>query len=232
MILAALMAALATYLVISPVPSTVRFATAPSRLRPKIPAAITVALLVGLSSLLLLGWPVGMIVGLVAAPLAARAVGRLESREARRRRESIERDLPLSLDLTVAALESGQAPAAALRLVGQAVGGPLGDDLTGIASRLDMGSDPEVLWADAAQQRELAPLSRAFARAARSGASTTRVLRRAGVEMRQQRRAAAQEKARSVGVKTAAPLGLCFLPAFVLIGIVPTIISAFQGISW
>ena len=51
-------------------------------------------------------------------------------------------------------------------------------------------------------------------------------------ELREQRRASARERARSVGVKTAAPLGLCFLPAFVLIGIVPTIISAFQGISW
>ncbi|MPZ96075.1 MAG: type II secretion system protein, partial [Propionibacteriales bacterium] len=36
---------------------------------------------------------------------------------------------------------------------------------------------------------------------------------------------------RSVGVRAAAPLGLCFLPAFVLIGIVPAIAGAFAALD-
>ena len=32
-----------------------------------------------------------------------------------------------------------------------------------------------------------------------------------------------EDRARAVGVKAALPLGLCLLPAFVLLGIVPTV---------
>jgi hypothetical protein len=36
---------------------------------------------------------------------------------------------------------------------------------------------------------------------------------------------AATEAARSAGVRAVAPLGLCFLPAFVLVGVVPTVVG-------
>jgi hypothetical protein len=51
-------------------------------------------------------------------------------------------------------------------------------------------------------------------------------------DLRRRRRAAAEQRARSVGVRAAAPLGLCFLPAFVLIGVVPSVVSAFAAMSW
>ena len=41
-----------------------------------------------------------------------------------------------------------------------------------------------------------------------------------------------RERSQRVGVRTAAPLGLCFLPAFFLIGIVPTIVATFSSFSW
>jgi pilus assembly protein TadC len=40
-----------------------------------------------------------------------------------------------------------------------------------------------------------------------------------------------EQSARSVGVHAAAPLGLCFLPAFVLVGIVPSIVSVFGSLE-
>jgi hypothetical protein len=33
-------------------------------------------------------------------------------------------------------------------------------------------------------------------------------------------------------VRAAAPLGLCFLPAFVLVGVVPAVVEAFAALSW
>lgn len=230
--LSALLAAYAAYVWVGPPPRIDRGRTRAGRTAPHVSPAIGVAVLIAVASITLLGFGVGVVVALVAAPVGAHVVGRLESAEARRRRERVERDMPLMLDLTVAALEAGQSSAGALRLAGHAMGGPLGDDLAEIAGRLELGRDPELLWGAVGRNRSMAPLSRAFVRAGRSGASATRVLRRAADELRQQRRASAQERAQSVGVKTAAPLGLCFLPAFVLIGIVPTIISAFQGITW
>jgi hypothetical protein len=41
-----------------------------------------------------------------------------------------------------------------------------------------------------------------------------------------------RERSRKVAVRTAAPLGACFLPAFFLIGIVPTVLATFRTFSW
>ena len=38
-----------------------------------------------------------------------------------------------------------------------------------------------------------------------------------------------QARARSLGVRTAAPLGLCFMPAFIVLGVVPTVIGTFSA---
>jgi hypothetical protein len=37
-----------------------------------------------------------------------------------------------------------------------------------------------------------------------------------------------EAKARAVGARAAAPLGLCFLPAFVLVAIVPIVVASFS----
>jgi hypothetical protein len=40
-----------------------------------------------------------------------------------------------------------------------------------------------------------------------------------------------EERARSVGVKAAVPLGLCLLPAFVLVGVVPLVVSLLTSLD-
>ena len=42
-------------------------------------------------------------------------------------------------------------------------------------------------------------------------------------ELRERTRADVEARARSVSTRAAAPLGVCFLPAFVLLGIVPLV---------
>jgi pilus assembly protein TadC len=51
------------------------------------------------------------------------------------------------------------------------------------------------------------------------------VLLRVAEDLRATRRAALDQAAKAVGVKAVAPLGLCFLPAFMLLGIVPLVAS-------
>jgi len=43
-------------------------------------------------------------------------------------------------------------------------------------------------------------------------------------------RSAAREAAGRLGVRLVLPLGLCFLPAFILIGLVPVILSLAAGL--
>ena len=51
-------------------------------------------------------------------------------------------------------------------------------------------------------------------------------------ELRREHRARRRDDSRRVAVRTAAPLGICFLPAFFLIGIAPTLMGAFQGFTF
>ena len=67
-------------------------------------------------------------------------------------------------------------------------------------------------------------------RTAESGAPLVEGLSRLAADRRRERRTQTQLRARSVGVKAAGPLAACFLPAFMLIGVVPTIAGAFSNL--
>ena len=175
------------------------------------------------------GWT-GAIVAAGISLAVFRWVSGLESIATRRRRERVVRDLPLAVDLLVAALAAGRPPGQAIAAVAHAVGGPLGEDLTAVAARIELGADPDSVWREMADDPVLAPVGRSFRRASRSGASVTTVLARCVDDLRRRRHTDVSRVARSAGVRTAAPLGLCFLPAFIVIGVVPTIVGAFWNL--
>ncbi len=88
------------------------------------------------------------------------------------------------------------------------------------------------MWQDLAQDETFAPLGRSLARSARTGSSISVALSHCADDLRRDRRAAADANARKVGVRVSAPLGACFLPAFFLVGILPTIIGSVRSLSW
>ncbi len=45
-------------------------------------------------------------------------------------------------------------------------------------------------------------------------------------------RAEIEDLARTVGVRAALPLGVCLLPAFLLIGIVPVVVASLAALGW
>ncbi|MYW04674.1 type II secretion protein F, partial [Streptomyces sp. SID3343] len=57
------------------------------------------------------------------------------------------------------------------------------------------------------------------------GAPAAQAVARAADEQRAAQRRTATAAARRVGVRATVPLGLCFLPAFLLIGVVPIVIG-------
>jgi pilus assembly protein TadC len=68
-------------------------------------------------------------------------------------------------------------------------------------------------------------------RAHRSGASVAAEVALLADELGRRSRLRIEERARSVGVKAAVPLGLCLLPSFVLLGIVPLAVSLMQSLA-
>jgi Flp pilus assembly protein TadB len=183
-------------------------------------------------SVALLGWlvagPVVAGIGLPVGVLLSGWIGRLESPEQARAHADIDRDLPLALDLLAACAAAGRSPEQSLRVVSRAVGGAVATRLDAITARLSLGADPATEWARCASDQHLAGLARAMQRSAESGAPLADGLTRLAEDHRRDRRTRAQVKARNVGVKAAGPLAACFLPAFMLVGVVPTVAGSFR----
>lgn len=183
----------------------------------------------------LAGWTwggiVAAVVGLAAGVLLSAWLGHLEPPSVARDRAIVERDLPLVVDLLAACAEAGLPLQPTLAPIGLAVGGPVGARLRDVSARLDLGADPLREWSRLAEHEAFAGLGRAMMRAHRSGAPVTDVLGRLSADCRRTRRTQSQATARAVGVKVAAPLAACFLPAFMLIGVVPTIVGGLSHLG-
>jgi Flp pilus assembly protein TadB len=191
-------------------------------------ARISVAALVGLQVALISGGPVGIGAGVLAGVLIVRWLARLEPTAVRRRRQQTSADLPLAVDLLIVCLRAGRPIGSSLGVVAAAVAGPLGADLTACAARLELGGDPRAVLAELSGDPVLGAVGRAIVRALDTGSPVGDSLAHLVEDLRRDRVADADETARRVAVRSAGPLGLCFLPAFVLVGVAPTIVGAFS----
>ena len=168
------------------------------------------------------GW-VGLVAGVVAGSAVWVVLGRAETPAQRRRRESVRADLPHVVGLMAAGVRGGLPPADALAVVCAALPGPAADTLAVLPPRVDLGVAPAEVWSRLERDPALAPLGRTLARSARTGEPVADALDRLGVELGARARAEVEDAAHRVGVRAAVPLGLCLLPAFLLIGIVPVV---------
>lgn len=193
---------------------------------------LLVCAVAGLGAGLFIGGHAGVVVGPVAGVAAWRGIQRVERARESARTERLRADLPHAIRLVCGALASGAPPDQALRVVAEAIGGPVGARFTDAVSRLALGADPVTVWSTWTDPPELARLGRGFARSQVSGASVTTTIARIADDASLAARARSEHLARSVGVRAAVPLGLCFLPAFVLVGIVPLAAGLFGSISW
>ncbi|HVE62941.1 MAG TPA: type II secretion system F family protein [Mycobacteriales bacterium] len=175
------------------------------------------------------GWT-GVVVGAGAgagAWAAVRAAPRRARLAADRR---LLQAIPLGCDLLAACVSAGASPQAATRAVAEAVPGPLADVLHGVARSLALGGSATQAWAPYADgPAALRTLAVVLCRASLSGASPAPMLDALAVDQRERQRLAGEAAARRAGVAMVAPLGLCFLPAFVLLGVVPLVAGLLGG---
>jgi pilus assembly protein TadC len=183
---------------------------------------------VGTAAYLLVGGVVGAVAGVGAALATDRLLRRETSADERTTRASLVRDLPGACDLLGVCLAAGLPVGGALAAVGAAVPGPLGFQLRAVAALYRLGAEPRRAWADVPP--ELAALGRALVRAGESGASVVPALRALAADTRSAGRAKVEADVRRAGVWILAPLGLCFLPAFVCLGVVPLVMGIAGGV--
>lgn len=146
-------------------------------------------------------------------------------RRLERRRGSGDVDAAVLCDLLDAALASGAAVPRALTGLGEAIGdSDAGRALRTAGTALLLGAPWEQAWQGV--PREVADLAHALEPAWSDGTDPGPAVRRAAMTIRMRREAEAREAAARLGVRLVLPLGLCSLPAFVLLGIVPALMSA------
>ncbi|MFG3419978.1 type II secretion system F family protein [Micromonospora sp. NPDC049460] len=170
------------------------------------------------------GWP-GLLTAVPAALLLDRMLRRIEPSAVRRRRLREAADLPLAADLLAAAMRAGAPVDRSVLAVADALDGPLADRLARVGRLLRLGGGPEEAWEPLASVPGAERLTAAVLRSSNSGGALAGALTRLADDLRADRSTAAEAAARRAGVLIVLPLGLCFLPAFILAGLVPVIVA-------
>ncbi len=193
-------------------------------------APTIVAVGIGVLVAAAVGGGLGILLGCAAGVFTRRVLHGTAVSAAGQRSRRLAVDLPLATELLAACLAAGALPPQAAEAVAGAVNEPLAGELRRVVATLRLGGDPVRTWAGLTEG-PLQSLGAAFVRSADTGAPLVNLLTELATELRSRERIAAEAEARRVAIRAAAPLGLCFLPAFVLIGLVPIVAGLVQSLS-
>lgn len=249
---AALGLAAAAVLVIPVGPAVTVSRTRPARRSP--PPSVRGALVLT-SGVLAVGVLAGWVWPLVLAGAGAGGAASflVPSRPSARQRRAERAQLAVHADLFAACLDAGMAvgpalaavadtlqpmggagspqsrrrvptPASLLRWIPAAPVAPL-DSLRAVAGLLALGAAPEVAWRPAECHRDLLPLAAAARRSASAGTLLADAVREHGAQVRRELAQESERAAGRAGIAMTAPLGLCFLPAFLCLGLAPVVVG-------
>ena len=156
-------------------------------------------------------------------------------RRGRPRRRSARAVCPpaLVVDLVAAVLAAGASPRAAVLAVAdglEAVGDPAAVELTTLVGRLDSGRDEAEFAAGGAGQAPMDQLGEVLSLAGESGFAPAGLVRNLATELRRAEVARAAVLSARLPVVLVLPVGLCLLPAAVLLGVAPVVLDLLLGI--
>lgn len=203
----------------------------PGRRRPVMPVAVFLA-----GALIAPAW---WWLALLAGVGLAVGRGRWPARGSPRRRAARRRMLIVHAELLASCLDSGLTMAVALRAVGDVLRGRPSPDgsaevliaLESVAAMLSLGADADIAWRPADVDEDLAPLAAAARRSATGGTTVADAVREHARQVREEARQDAARSAGRAGVAMTAPLGVCFLPAFLCLGLAPVVLGLLTQLS-
>ncbi len=189
-------------------------------------AGTLVALLLAAAVLLLLqpGWDT------VPVPVSVSGVGGKKAAADSTTGKAGVEDPALMLDLTAAMLEAGQPLLPALGVLAEVVDPKTSVCLRRVQAALELGAPWAAAWELAAPGNDKSAdpakhLREALRFAATTGAPSAAVLIAEAAQIRRRRTREAERRAAALGVRLVVPLGLCALPAFVALTVVPLLLS-------
>ncbi|MHC6593876.1 type II secretion system F family protein [Arthrobacter sp. C152] len=135
-------------------------------------------------------------------------------------------DTAMMLELVAAMLDAGAGIGRSLALVAGSAAPQYRDALRPVVSALAIGADWETAWrSSAVRLPAVLELRDALGFAALTGAPSSAILYAQAARLRREKFRAAEKRAASLGVKLVVPLGLCSLPAFICLGVVPVLLA-------
>jgi tight adherence protein C len=183
----------------------------------------------------LVGLAPGLVVVGVVCVAAWPVAGWARRRQAARRRLALRSEAaPAVLDLLGAALLAGLNPHKAVPRIAERAPEALQEDLGLAAAVLRLGGTPAAALRAAADRSgldELRAAAAALEAAERWGAPPAEALAARAEALRSRTRLQAEAEAGRAAVRLAFPLVLCFLPAFVLLTVVPTVAGSLRALS-
>jgi tight adherence protein C len=177
--------------------------------------------------------PLALSLGMVLGAAGWRLPDFVLARRVRAGRRRAEAAIPELLDLVAVSVTAGLTPRLALARAGRVLTGPLALELEDARRSVELGGSWFAALRRTAERldlRDLGRLSSTLERSARLGAPVADRLRGLAQEVRAERRAREEERARRAPVTMLFPLVFLILPAFVLAAVVPTILVATHGI--
>ncbi|MFF2344966.1 type II secretion system F family protein [Pseudarthrobacter sp. NPDC058119] len=136
------------------------------------------------------------------------------------------KDTAMMLELVAAMLDAGAGIGRSLDLVAASAAPQYRDALRPVVSALAIGADWHTAWrSSAVRLPEILELRDALGFAALTGAPSSAILYAQAARLRRERFREAEKRAASLGVKLVIPLGLCSLPAFICLGVVPVLLA-------
>jgi Flp pilus assembly protein TadB len=139
-------------------------------------------------------------------------------------------EVAIVIDLVAGCLDSGASLPDALDAAGMTSTGLLHDRCVAAARSLRAGATGVEVWQSWLDDPSLAGFARTAVRTSHTGAAAAADFRRTATRVRARHRARAQQRVRQASVWLVVPLGLCFLPAFVLVAVVPIVIGLFPAL--
>lgn len=137
--------------------------------------------------------------------------------------------VPEVLDLLALALRGGADLQSAAHHVSGVIGGMAGRELRAVTAALAWGLDEDAAWEQA--PTHWAPARRALGLAATAGVPPAQLLSDAAADLRRDALAQVEVATARLAVRLVLPLGLAFLPAFILTTVVPVILALAAGVA-
>jgi tight adherence protein C len=177
----------------------------------------------------------GLALVALLAPVAWLITTRVVRRRTAARRQALRAEAaPVVLDLLGAALLAGLNPHRAVLRIADRAPDVLRDELAPAAAVLRLGGTPAAALRAAAEHSglgELRAAAGAMEAAERWGAPPAEALAARADALRGRARLRAEANAGRAAVRLAFPLVLCFLPAFVLLTVVPTVAGSLRALA-